>query len=73
MPYIGVRLKTNGVKVAKDRLHIVLMKTVRVLMEDNPATREFFSMTSNDKTEVIRLGLDVRKAAMASFQKWNAR
>ena len=40
-------------------------------MEDNPGTREFFTMTSNDKTEVIRLGLDVRKAAVASFQKWN--
>ena len=47
------------------------MGTVEVHIEDTPATREFFSMTSSDKTEVIRYGLDVRKAAASSFQKWN--
>ena len=47
------------------------MNTIEVSIQDTPATREFFSMTSSDKTEVIRYGLDVRKAAELSYQKWS--
>ena len=47
------------------------MNTVEVHIENTPETREFFSMTSSDKTEVIRYGLDVRKTAVLSYQKWN--